>query len=236
MVFWKMTWLPAGNHQGTESGSPYLTGDYEGGIAGQTGTMTGYASRADFTRLRYYEGRWEFYLDAELDAWDTGAKWGKDKNGDGVITAEESQGWYPVNPTEAERTELNMSDIAAGDGQIVAYYLQVTDATREVITNVADWGPAIDDSRNIGYGKDYVLLDFAVRYEDGVRNPNETGTFPIPRAATIPPERSTPPTRPWAFTARKTGAMLRSGTMAPCGARSTPSWPPRTRSTATRST
>ena len=166
MVFWKMTWLPAGNHQGTESGSPYLTGDYEGGIAGQTGTMTGYASRADFTRLRYYEGRWEFYLDAELDAWDTGAKWGKDKNGDGVITAEESQGWYPVNPTEAERTELN------------AYYLQVTDVTREVITNVADWGPAIDDSRNIGYGKNYVLLDFAVRYEDGVRNPNETGTFP----------------------------------------------------------
>ena len=178
MVFWKMTWLPAGNHQGTESGSPYLTGDYEGGIAGQTSTMTGYASRVDFTRLRYYEGRWEFYLDAELDAWDTGAKWGKDKNGDGVITAEESQGWYPVNPTEAECTELNMSGIDAGEGQIVAYYLQVTDVTREVITTVADWGPAIDDSPNIGYGKNYVLLDFAVRYEDGVRNPNETGTFP----------------------------------------------------------
>ena len=178
MVFWKMTWLPAGNHQGTETGLPYLTGDYEGGLAGQTGTMTGYENRVDFTRLRYYDGGWEFYLDAELDAWDTGAKWGKDKNGDGVITAEESQGWYPVNPTEAERTELNMSDIAAGDGQIVAYYLQVTDVTHEVITNVADWGPAIDDSRNIGYGKNYVLLDFAVRYEDGVRNPNETGTFP----------------------------------------------------------
>lgn len=178
MVFWKMTWLPAGNHQGTETGSPYLTGDYEGGLAGQTGTMTGYENRVDFTRLRYYDGGWEFYLDAELDAWDTGAKWGKDNNGDGVITAEESQGWYPVNPTEAERTELNMSDIATGDGQIVAYYLQVTDVTREVITNVADWGPAIDDSRNIGYGKNYVLLDFAVRYEDGVRNPNETGTFP----------------------------------------------------------
>lgn len=178
MVFWKMTWLPDGAHQGTETGSPYLTGEYAGGIGGEKGNMTGYASRVDFTRLRYYDGRWEFYLDAELDAWDTGVKWGKDKNGDGVITAEESQGWYPVNPTEAERTELNMSDIAAGDGQIVAYYLQVTDVTREVITNVADWGPAIDDSRNIGYGKNYVLLDFAVRYEDGVRNPNEIGTFP----------------------------------------------------------
>ena len=176
MVFWKMTWLPAGNHQGTETGLPYLTGDYEGGLAGQTGTMTGYENRVDFTRLRYYDGGWEFYLDAELNAWNTTQKWGKDTNGDGTITADEFGGWYPVTPTE---TDLDiMPGVAAGEGQIVAYYLQVTDVTREVITNVADWGPAIDDSRNIGYGKNYVLLDFAVRYEDGVRNPNETGTFP----------------------------------------------------------
>lgn len=175
MVFWKMTWLPAGNHQGTETGLPYLTGDYEGGLAGQTGTMTGYENRVDFTRLRYYDGGWEFYLDAELNAWNTTQKWGKDTNGDGTITADEFGGW-PVTPTE---TDLDiMPGVAAGEGQIVAYYLQVTDVTREVITNVADWGPAIDDSRNIGYGKNYVLLDFAVRYEDGVRNPNETGTFP----------------------------------------------------------
>ena len=176
MVFWKMAWLPAGNHQGTETGLPYLTGDYEGGLAGQTGTMTGYENRVDFTRLRYYDGGWEFYLDAELNAWNTTQKWGKDTNGDGTITADEFGGWYPVTPTE---TDLDiMPGVAAGEGQIVAYYLQVTDVTREVITNVADWGPAIDDSRNIGYGKNYVLLDFAVRYEDGVRNPNETGTFP----------------------------------------------------------
>lgn len=176
MVFWKMMWLPAGNHQGTETGLPYLTGDYEGGLAGQTGTMTGYENRVDFTRLRYYDGGWEFYLDAELNAWNTTQKWGKDTNGDGTITADEFGGWYPVTPTE---TDLDiMPGVAAGEGQIVAYYLQVTDVTREVITNVADWGPAIDDSRNIGYGKNYVLLDFAVRYEDGVRNPNETGTFP----------------------------------------------------------
>ena len=86
MVFWKMTWLPAGNHQGTETGLPYLTGDYEGGLAGQTGTMTGYENRVDFTRLRYYDGGWEFYLDAELNAWNTTQKWGKDTNGDGTIT------------------------------------------------------------------------------------------------------------------------------------------------------
>ena len=150
MVFWKMTWLPAGNHQGTETGLPYLTGDYEGGLAGQTGTMTGYENRVDFTRLRYYDGGWEFYLDAELNAWNTTQKWGKDTNGDGTITADEFGGWYPVTPTE---TDLDiMPGVAAGEGQIVAYYLQVTDVTREVITNVADWGPAIDDSRNIGYG------------------------------------------------------------------------------------
>ena len=176
MVFWKMTWLPSGCHQGTESGSPYRVGDYEGGIAGQTNTMTGYENRVDFTRLRYYGGKWEFYLDAELDAWNTTQKWGKDTNGDGTITADEFEGWYPVSPTDTDLP--TMPGIAAGDGQIVAYYLQVTDVTREVITNVADWGPAIDDSRNISYGKDYVLLDFAVRYEDGARNPNETGTFP----------------------------------------------------------
>ena len=176
MVFWKMTWLPYGNHQGTETGSPYLVGEYEGGIAGQVGTMTGYENRVDFTRLRYYEGKWEFYLDAELDAWNTTQKWGEDTNGDGTITADEFEGWYPVDPTDADLSV--MPGVDAGKGQIVAYYLQVTDVTREVITNVADWGPAIDDSRNIGYKGNYVLLDFAVRYEDGVRNPNEIGTFP----------------------------------------------------------
>ena len=176
MVFWKMTWLPSGYHQGTESGSPYTTGDYEGGIAGQTNTMTGYENRVDFTRLRYYDGRWEFYLDAELDAWNTTQKWGTDTNGDGTITADEFEGWYPVSPTDTDLP--TMPGIAAGDGQIVAYYLQVTDVTREVITNVADWGPAISDGRNIGYKDEYVLLDFAVRYEDGARNPNEKGTFP----------------------------------------------------------
>ena len=176
MVFWKMTWLPYGNHQGTETGSPYLVGEYEGGIAGQVGTMTGYENRVDFTRLRYYEGKWEFYLDAELDAWNTTQKWGEDTNGDGTITADEFEGWYPVDPTDADLSV--MPGVDAGKGQIVAYYLQVTDVTREVITNVADWGPAIDDSRNVGYGANYVLLDFAVRYEDGVRNPDEIGTFP----------------------------------------------------------
>ena len=53
--------------------------------------------------------------------------------------------------------------------QIVAYYLQVTDVTNEVTTEVVDWG-------NVPYTglnrEDFVLLDFAVKYESGERVPN----------------------------------------------------------------
>lgn len=55
------------------------------------------------------------------------------------------------------------------DDQIVAYYMQVTDVTDEVTTEVVDWGPlrkAYTDNR-------YVLLDFAVKYESSnTRVPN----------------------------------------------------------------
>lgn len=59
----------------------------------------------------------------------------------------------------------------SGD-QIVAYYLQKTDVTAEVTTEVADWGPkrtGYDDSK-------FVLLDYAVKYESGDRSPD---TFPV---------------------------------------------------------
>ena len=169
VVFWKMTWLPNGHRQSTETGSPYLKGEYAGGVQGDTpGCQTGYENRVDFTKLRYWENGWELYLDADQDAWNTTTKWG---TGDGFV------GWYPINPTEEDVT-TRMPGATAGEGQIVAYYLQETAVTQEVTTNVADWGPAIGDSRNLEYGGKYVLLDFAVRYEDGVRNPNEIGTFP----------------------------------------------------------
>lgn len=75
--------------------------------------------------------------------------------------------------------------------QLVAYYIQETDVTQEVITYAMDWGLA--DATNVGgtggynaydeaIGKDYsyVLLDFAVKYESGTRVPNE-----FPRVETI---------------------------------------------------
>ena len=54
----------------------------------------------------------------------------------------------------------NWTPFSDGD-QVVAYYMQVTDVTKEITTEVVDWGPLrtnYTDAR-------YVLLDFAVKYE-----------------------------------------------------------------------
>ena len=78
------------------------------------------------------------------------------------------------------------TSVVSGD-QIVAYYLQVTDVTTEITTNVVDWGQTYyewrytEDNRWFwdGYvenGSKYVFLDFAVVYEDGTQNPN---SFPV---------------------------------------------------------
>lgn len=68
--------------------------------------------------------------------------------------------------------------------QIVAYYLQKTEVTSEITTNVVDWGQpysewkAGTDNRWFwdGYvenGSKYVFLDFAVVYEDNTQNPSK---------------------------------------------------------------
>ena len=56
--------------------------------------------------------------------------------------------------------------------QIVAYYLQVTTVTEEIVTKVVDWGENYSnyDSSN------FVLMDYAVKYESGQQTPN---TFPV---------------------------------------------------------
>lgn len=69
------------------------------------------------------------------------------------------------------------------EDQIVAYYLQKTEVTSEITTNVVDWGQpysewvAGTDNRWFwdGYvenGSKYVFLDFAVVYEDSTQNPS----------------------------------------------------------------
>ena len=56
--------------------------------------------------------------------------------------------------------------------QLVAYYLQVTEVTSEVTTEVADWGEPFPYSLD-----NYVLVDYAVKYESS--NQRVPNAFPI---------------------------------------------------------
>lgn len=64
------------------------------------------------------------------------------------------------------------TNVESGD-QIVAYYLQKTDVTDEVETQVVDWGVVPSTSYS---STNFVLLDFAVKYESGERTPS---SFPV---------------------------------------------------------
>lgn len=69
---------------------------------------------------------------------------------------------------------VNWKDFNSDD-QIVAYYLQKTNVTDEINTEVVDWGVIPHTDYTNSYS-DYVLLDYAVRYQSGDRSPN---SFPV---------------------------------------------------------
>lgn len=71
----------------------------------------------------------------------------------------------------------NWTNVASGD-QIVAYYLQKTEVTDEVTTEVVDWGPQRGSwSSDLGYlGTKYVLVDYTVKYESGDEYPSSFPT------------------------------------------------------------
>ena len=57
--------------------------------------------------------------------------------------------------------------------QVVAYYLQQTNVTDEITTEVVDWG----EVPHTGYNSsNFVLVDYAVKYESGLRTPD---SFPV---------------------------------------------------------
>ncbi len=69
----------------------------------------------------------------------------------------------------------NWVNFEDGD-QIVAYYLQKTTVTKEVETQVVDWGNQRDKWGELHYlGAKYVLMDYTVKYESGEQVPS---TFP----------------------------------------------------------
>ena len=69
----------------------------------------------------------------------------------------------------------NWVNFEDGD-QIVVYYLQKTTVTKEVETQVVDWGPQKGQWSSLNYlGENYVLMDYTVKYESGQEVPS---TFP----------------------------------------------------------
>ena len=103
-------------------------------------------SGTDFTKVRYYDGKWSFYDETKKD--------------DGT-----ANGWVNITTTG------NSKD------QIVAYYMQVTDVTKEVQTQVVDWGNIWNASNNdLENDGNFVLVDYAVHYDGtGLTSPS---TFP----------------------------------------------------------
>ena len=61
--------------------------------------------------------------------------------------------------------------------QLAAYFMTRTKITEEIITDVADWGkPKGGTEYTSQVSSDFVLLDYAVKYEDGIRVPTD---FPV---------------------------------------------------------
>lgn len=79
--------------------------------------------------------------------------------------------WTPVTGEGSTGTYSSCKE------QLAAYYMIRTEITKEVTTDIADWGEPKNGSKyNEQVGTDFVLLDFAVKYENGNRVPSG---FPI---------------------------------------------------------
>ena len=66
----------------------------------------------------------------------------------------------------------NWINVESGD-QLVAYFLQETEVTDEVTTQVVDWGPVKANWSELNYlAAKYVLLDYSVKYESGEEVPS----------------------------------------------------------------
>lgn len=79
--------------------------------------------------------------------------------------------WTPVTGEGSTGTYSSCKE------QLAAYYMIRTEITKEVATDIADWGEPKNGSKyNEQVGTDFVLLDFAVKYENGNRVPSG---FPV---------------------------------------------------------
>lgn len=112
----------------------------------QTVYGTDYSNTGEeFTFVRYWGGVWEVSADR--------------------------QNWITVTGEGSTDSKSGCTE------QLAAYYMMRTKVTNEVTTDAADWGYVAGSTEyNNQVGEtEYVLLDFAVKYEDGTQNPK---TFP----------------------------------------------------------
>lgn len=101
-----------------------------------------------FTHIRYWKGNFQV-----------------------TSTPDVENSWVTVTGTGCTGSSASCTQ------QLVVYYMMRTEVTAEVTTDVADWGHSdkseYDEAENKGQ---YVVLDYAVKYPDGTRNPEG---FPV---------------------------------------------------------
>ena len=109
--------------------------------------------------------------------------WGKDYSNSGAefnyvrywggkwAVSNDRKEWEPVTGEGSTGTYSSCKE------QLAAYYMVRTEITKEVTTDIADWGkPKSGNEYASQVNGDFVLLDFAVKYENGNRVPSE---FPV---------------------------------------------------------
>lgn len=86
---------------------------------------------------------------------------------------------YLNNAWQYQTLDGTWTSFKSGD-QLVAYYLQKTDVTKEITTYAKDWGYStntVDGTPNTSSGKGQVALTVAVVYPDGTVSPAESDMY-----------------------------------------------------------
>lgn len=86
---------------------------------------------------------------------------------------------YWNNAWQYQTSDGTWNSFESGD-QLVAYYLQKTDVTKEITTYAKDWGYStntVDGTPDTSYNEGQVALTVAVVYPDGTVSPAESGMY-----------------------------------------------------------
>lgn len=142
--------------------------------ASQTSSVTGDWSEREGKELVLFQGvlhkdEVQYKLNKDYSNTGTVFQYVRYLGGKWSVSADRIK-WVDVDTSLSKTTGSSTSN----GTQIVAYYMMRSEITTEVTTDVADWGYVNTDAAyntQIKKGQ-YVMLDFAVKYEGGTRNPD----------------------------------------------------------------